>query len=228
MQAATQSGAIGEQPSPLGMACTLASIVLEFDERCKIMGFIGSILPIASALVIYTARILELRKRREVEKGEVRESLTLRLFIAIGTLMLLGSIAENLWFRPALRPTLFAAGWACALLSFWLRRRAIRELGKMWSLNVEIRESHRLVVSGPYRWVRHPAYTSMVLELFSFGLLLGSGFTSAAVALLFVPTLIARIRIEEAALSQKIDGYSQYQRSTPALVPYKFPGAAHS
>jgi protein-S-isoprenylcysteine O-methyltransferase Ste14 len=192
------------------------------------MTFVALALPIASAVLIYWARIKELRTVRDTVRGEVRESLTLRLFIAVGSLMLLGSIAEAIWTRPPLRLPLFAAGWGVALLSFWLRRRAIRELGKMWSLHVEIRAQHELVMSGPYRWVRHPAYTSMVLELASFGLILQSRFTSGVVVLLFVPTLILRIKIEEAALREQVQGYSEYQRSTPALLPYKLPGAVQS
>ena len=182
--------------------------------------------PVVSAILIYWARIAELRARRDVVQGEIRENLTLRLFVAVGSLMLLGSIGEHLWFRLPLSPALFAAGWGVAFCSFWLRRRAIRELGKMWSLHVEIRSQHQLVVSGPYRWVRHPAYTSMILELLSLGLLLQSRVTSALVALLFIPTLAARIKIEEAALRQQISGYADYQRTTPALLPYKLPVTA--
>jgi protein-S-isoprenylcysteine O-methyltransferase Ste14 len=184
--------------------------------------------PIASALLIYWARIAELKKRRDVEQGKIRENLTLRLFVAVGSLMLVGSIAEHVWFRQAFSPVLFAAGWATALASFVLRRRAIRELGKMWSLHVEIREKHQLVMTGPYRWVRHPAYTSMILELAALGLLLQSRYTSLAVAVCFIPTLIARIRIEEAALREQVAGYSDYQRATPALLPYKLPGTLAS
>jgi protein-S-isoprenylcysteine O-methyltransferase Ste14 len=185
-------------------------------------------LPIASVLFIYGARIAELRAPRDVVRGHVRENVTLRVFIAVGTLMLVGSIGEHLWLRPAPDAALFAAGWACALLSFWIRRRAIRELGKMWSLHVEIRDRHELVMSGPYRWVRHPAYSSMILELLSFALLLQSRYTAALVALLFAPTLVARIRIEEAALCAQISGYADYRRSTPALFPYKAPRAVRT
>jgi len=142
--------------------------------------------------------------------------------------MLLGSIAEQLWRRTPFSLGWFGAGWAVAFVSFVLRRRAIRELGKMWSLHVEIRDQHRLVTTGPYRWVRHPAYTSMILELSALGLLLHSAYTSALVAVLFIPTLFARIRIEEAALSKQVRGYSEYQRATPALLPYKLPGTAAS
>lgn len=192
------------------------------------MQYLGIALPIISAVLIYGARIRELKQRRDVVQGAVRENVTLRLFVLVGSLMLLGSIAEELWLRPAFAPLFFAAGWLCAVASFALRRRAIRELGKMWSLHVEIRERHQLVVTGPYRWVRHPAYTSMMLELASLGLLLQSRYTSVLAAVLFIPTLIARIRIEEAALKARVEGYSDYQRNTPALLPYKFPGAVAS
>lgn len=192
------------------------------------MQYLGLALPIISALLIYGARIKELQQRRDVVQGKVRENLTLRLFVLVGSLMLLGSIAEQLWFRAPFVPALFVAGWLSAVASFALRRRAIRELGKMWSLHVEIRERHQLVVTGPYRWVRHPAYTSMILELASLGLLLQSRYTSLLAAALFIPTLVARIRIEEAALKAQIDGYADYQRNTPALLPYKLPGAVAS
>jgi protein-S-isoprenylcysteine O-methyltransferase Ste14 len=182
--------------------------------------------PVASAILIYWARISELRARRDVVQGQIRESLTLRLFVAVGSLMLLGSIGEHFWFRLPLSPVLFACGWLVAFASFWLRRRAIRELGKMWSLHVEIRSQHQLVVSGPYRYVRHPAYTSMILELVALGLLLQSRYTSVLVGLLFIPTLVARIKIEEAALAAQLSGYADYQRSTPALLPYKLPASA--
>jgi len=189
---------------------------------------IGLIASLVSAVLIYWARIAELKKRREVERGTVRENLTLRLFVAVGSLMLVGSIGEQLWLRKPFSPVWFAAGWLAAVISFVLRRRAIQELGKMWSLHVEIRERHQLVRTGPYRWVRHPAYSSMILELAALGLLLHSSYTSLLVAVLFVPTLVARIRLEERALCEKIPGYSEYRRATPALVPYKLPGTLAS
>ncbi len=75
------------------------------------------IVPIASALIIYWARIRELQTIRDTVKGEVRENLTLRLFIAVGTLMLLGSIAEQVWFRRPLSVPLLIAGWVVTLSS---------------------------------------------------------------------------------------------------------------
>jgi len=54
-------------------------------------------LPPVSAIAIYAARVAELRTKRQTIAGAIRENLTLRLFIMIGTAMLLGSLVEY-WF----------------------------------------------------------------------------------------------------------------------------------
>jgi len=177
-------------------------------------------LPPATALACYAARVVELGTNRHTIAGAIRENLTLRLFVTLGTVMLAGSLAEY-WFlrRPVFWPT-YAAGVAVALFSFYLRRRAIAALGRFWSLHVEIRESHQLVREGPFRWVRHPAYSSMILEILSLALVLQGWWTALVVYAAFLPTLLARIRIEEKALIEKLgDAYLEFKKTTPALIP---------
>jgi len=181
-------------------------------------------LPPISAICIYLARVLELRTNRQTIAGTIRENLTLRLFISIGTVMLVGSMAEYLLLRKSVSWPFFASGWAVALFSFYVRRSAIAALGRFWSLHVEIRDNHELVREGPFRWVRHPAYFSMILEILSLSLLLQSWWTTLFVYAAFLPTLFARIRIEEKALIEKFgDAYRQYRRKVPAIFPYKSP-----
>jgi len=178
-------------------------------------------LPPASAFILYLARVIELGTRRQTIAGAIRENLTLRLFISLGTVMLVGSTLEYFFLRNAtVYWPLFGLGWAVALFSFYLRRQAIAALGRFWSLHVEIRETHELVREGPFRWVRHPAYSSMILEILSIALLTGSRWTALAVFAAFLPTLLARIRIEEKALIEKFgQSYLEFKRTTPALVP---------
>ena len=54
---------------------------------------------------------------------------------------------------------------------FRLRWAAIAALGKFWSLHVEMRENHEFVQSGPFRFMRHPTYFSMILETAALGLI---------------------------------------------------------
>ncbi|HZI32519.1 MAG TPA: isoprenylcysteine carboxylmethyltransferase family protein [Candidatus Binatia bacterium] len=190
------------------------------------MNSIPVILPVASLSAIYLARMVELGTKRDTIRGPVRERLTLRLFMLAGTLMVFGSLIEFFARHLKLNWWTFAAGWLCAVSSVVIRRRAIAALGKFWSLHVEIRENHQFVQSGPFRWVRHPTYFSMILELLGFGLIMNAAYTTALVAIIFVPTLIFRIRTEETALVAKLgDAYKNYQTNTPALFPYKLPQA---
>ena len=119
----------------------------------------------------------------------------------------------------------FCAGWVLALVSFGLRTRAIAALGPFWSLHIEIRQQHEFVRTGPFRWVRHPAYLSMLLELVAGPLIMSAFFSLWIVPVFFLPILIWRVRSEEAAMVEKFgEAYRIYQRTTPALFPYKRPG----
>ena len=184
----------------------------------------GVMTPILSIMAIYLFRMGELNKKRLTIPGHVKENLTLRLFVLAGTVLLAGGIFEFVWRREHLRWVPFIIGWLCGIGSFLVRRRAIEALGKFWSLHVEIRDHHEFVRSGPFRWVRHPTYFSMILELLAGGLVLNAWFTLAVVACLFLPTLAYRIKIEEAALVQKFGAaYEDYRKSTPMLILYRIP-----
>lgn len=185
------------------------------------------LVPVASVVIIFVVRMAELGTKRNTVPGPVKEGFTLNLFVLGGVLMVGGSILEFLWRRPNWNWGWFLAGWTCAGASFWIRRRAIAALGRFWSLHVEIRDNHEFIRSGPFRWVRHPTYLSMILELAAGAFLLKACYTLAAVSLLFVPTLVVRVRCEESALIDKFgDAYREYQRRTPALFPYKWPQSA--
>ncbi len=181
-------------------------------------------LALLSVMGIYLARMVELRAKRDTIPGQVRETRTLTWFVVTGTLMLVGALGETLWRKPEWNTTTFMLGWACGLASFGIRRSAIAALGKFWSLHVEIRDSHEFVRGGPFRWMRHPTYFSMILELLSAAFILQAPVALAVVTLLFVPALVSRVRLEESALVEKFgEAYRAYQRSTPTVIPWKGP-----
>ena len=180
-------------------------------------------LPIVSVGAIVVARIAELTTKRETLRGSIRENLTLRLFIVVGTLVWAGAIIEFFWRDERLRWGSYVPGLICGGLSFWIRREAIVALGRFWSLHIEIRANHEFVHSGPFRWMRHPTYFSMILELVAIGLILNAVVALAIGLALFAPILYWRINLEEAALVEKFgDRYRSYQHATPVLFPYKW------
>ena len=183
----------------------------------------GIILPIGSVIGLFALRITELATRRNIITGKKKETLTLRLFVGCGVVMMCVALAEFFWREPVFSLPLFLVGWGLGIASFVIRRRAIKALGRFWSLHVEIRDEHQFVQDGPFRVVRHPAYFSMIIELLAVPVILQSWFSMAIVPAVFVPILIARIRLEEAALIEKFGHqYLEYRQRTPALFPLKW------
>jgi protein-S-isoprenylcysteine O-methyltransferase Ste14 len=99
----------------------------------------------------------------------------------------------------------------------WL---AIRTLGKYFTGKVSILEDHRLVRTGLYRHVRHPAYAGALMAYFGFGLSFSNW---VSLLLIFCPILLAalyRMRIEEQALREAFgQEYVDYIGKTKPLFP---------
>lgn len=183
-------------------------------------------IPVAAVALVWAERMREVATKRDTVPGQRRESWTFRLFVLCGLGMVAGGIAEYLRGGYAPNWPLFALGLAVSIASFVIRRKTIAALGKFWSLHVEMRENHEFVSSGPFRWMRHPVYFSMILELLGPALMLSAWWTLAIVAAVFIPTLCWRLRIEEAALLEQFGAaYQDYRQTTPMLLPTRIPRA---
>ena len=102
-----------------------------------------------------------------------------------------------------------------------LRGWAIVSLGRYFRRTVTIEPEQQLVRRGPYRLLRHPSYTGLLLVFAGFGLAIGSWLGAAAALLIGFAGTLPRIRVEEAALAEKFgDDYTDYANSTDRLVPH--------
>jgi protein-S-isoprenylcysteine O-methyltransferase Ste14 len=118
------------------------------------------------------------------------------------------------------------AGFALGLLTIALIVWVFRSLGLNVSETILTKRNHRLVVAGPYRWVRHPLYTAGISLFVSLALLQTSWLMliAAAIAAAFVRLIV--IPAEESSLLAKFeDQYRIYMEQTGQLLPrVSFPG----
>ena len=117
-------------------------------------------------------------------------------------------------FYPGL--TLFVLGVA---FSVW----AYHTLGRFFALTVQAQPEHRVVDQGPYRFIRHPGYTGILLAMLGLGLAMQSW--AAILILLLVSSfaLIYRVRIEERFLLAEIgNDYVEYCKRTKRIIPFIF------
>jgi protein-S-isoprenylcysteine O-methyltransferase Ste14 len=103
---------------------------------------------------------------------------------------------------------LAVGGWA-----IWTMRRTKLRIAP------EVAEGARLVEDGPYRWVRHPMYSAVLLVM---GALLADHFTSARAALwlALLLVLLVKLSFEEKLLEKHFTDYAGYRQRTKRLFPF--------
>ncbi len=104
---------------------------------------------------------------------------------------------------------------AAQILRFW----SIRSLGRCWNTRIITVPTAKLVRQGPYRYVRHPNYVVVIIELLAIPVLCGAYFTAAFFSLANALILTVRIPEEERALEEDI---SDPLPCLPRFVPRLF------
>ena len=128
------------------------------------------------------------------------------------------AIVEVLLARRSV-PVWFASTAAVGvLLANALRIAAIRSLGEHWNVRVVDSTSLGTVSSGPYRFIRHPNYLAVFLELLLLPLVGGAWLTAAVGAALHAVVLKRRIAVEDAMLLAS-PGYVAQMGNKPRLLP---------
>jgi protein-S-isoprenylcysteine O-methyltransferase len=114
----------------------------------------------------------------------------------------------------------FELGCGLFGLGLILRWYSIIHLGRFFTTNVAIAKDHRLVDSGPYRFIRHPSYAGDLLATFGFALIFING---TSLLIIFLPNcavMLWRIHVEETALLAALgEPYRRYMQRTKRLVP---------
>ncbi len=101
-----------------------------------------------------------------------------------------------------------------------LRAWAIASLGSFFQYRIEVQAEHRVITDGPYRYVRHPSYSGMVLVLVGIALVSGDVESLLAVAVIGGAGLALRIRAEERQLTAALGAeYERFAARRRLLMP---------
>lgn len=121
------------------------------------------------------------------------------------------------------RTGLFFIGLGTILLGVALRWYAIRVLGGYFTRDVVVSAEQAVVQHGPYRLIRHPAYSGTFLTMLGVGLAMTNWASLAALLLCVFLGHIYRVSVEEKALVRLIgEPYSEYMRRTKRFIPWVY------
>jgi protein-S-isoprenylcysteine O-methyltransferase len=115
------------------------------------------------------------------------------------------------------------AGVVLFVAGLFLRWWAIITLGRFFTVDVTIEKDHELVERGPFRVVRHPSYTGVLLAFVGLALTLHNWAALLVMLLPIFAAFIRRMNVEEDALSRALGSrYADYMRRTKRLVPFVY------
>jgi protein-S-isoprenylcysteine O-methyltransferase Ste14 len=126
--------------------------------------------------------------------------------------------ARDLWLLPGGDGTRYT-GLALFVFGLTLANWAQRHLGRFFSGHVTLQEDHRLIMDGPFTYIRHPRYAGGILLFLGLPLVFRSA-VGAAAGICCAALLFVRIRREEALMAREFGAeWTAYARRTKRLLP---------
>ena len=166
-----------------------------------------------------------MRIRSLVNRSGAREERWSLLAVVVGVVGgLLGGFALSKWqaaSMSALAWPIFVVGLALMSAGIAIRQWSIFTLGPFFTAEVRVRAGQPVIDRGPYRWVRHPSYSGMILFFVGLGLALSNWASLTILVLLPTAGLVVRIRHEEHAL---LVGLGESYRRFSSTRAHLFPG----
>jgi len=184
--------------------------------------------------ILLVSEVFLMRSRLSGDSGRTADRGSLRLLMVVifasvilawlvGRALPQASLAAMLALDPVAIKLVHWIGVGVFAAGLGLRWWAIAWLGQLFTFDVSIAADHRVIDTGPYRLVRHPAYTGSLLSFVGIGI---CGGNVVSLLLLVVPITLAflrRIAIEEAALVSALGrDYVDYASRTKRLIPYVY------
>jgi len=180
--------------------------------------------------VLGVQRLFELRLSRRNERwmlqrgGREHAPETYRWIIILHTAWFAAMLLEVFTGRREFRPRLAALALSLFAIGQALRLTAIRTLGWRWSTRVMTVPGASRVQHGVYRYIRHPNYLGVELEIVAAPLVHSAYITSAVFGVANALLLRARIRREEQALEENNRYWEAFENRSMAITASKYEG----
>lgn len=136
------------------------------------------------------------------------------------------TIAETFIFVKRFRVCITILGLCLYVLAFLLRWWGMKALGKQWAIHAvgaQKIKKVRLIKIGPFKYVRHPIYLAIIIEVISIPTIANTPWCMLFAISINVPLQIVRLVLEEKSSIRRFgDKYLQYQQEVSQLLPIKY------
>jgi methyltransferase len=161
-------------------------------------------------------------KKTSRETGIIEYKWSLTALIITYNTVLLSTVVELVSIKRQTSLSFSLCGLLFFAFSFILRNWAIITLGRFHSTNIEIKPGHTLIIQGPYKYIRHPYYLSVMIEVLSIPLTVNSLYTVLLGLILYVPCVLMRVYLEEQVFQETFgEEYVRYKEEVRAFIPFR-------
>lgn len=162
--------------------------------------------------------VVSVRRMKERPDAVVAERWLFPLMALLHVGLVVGPIAEVLLLDRPFVPWLAAAAGLVLVLATALRVWTLRTIGRAWNVRVVRPDADAIATTGPYRFVRHPNYLVVILEIAALPLVHTAWISAVALSLLDAFVLFHRIRTEERVLAA-IPAWQRAMGNRARLLP---------
>lgn len=178
-------------------------------------------------LFVLISLLYEIKKESSIKRkteGTLSDRWSYYVMAISYIILLIGTVVEYFVVKRDINFILSSLGVLMYISGHLLRNWSIRTLGECWSLHIEIKENHKLLKEGPYKYLRHPNYLATLFKGIGFTLIPNSFYTFLYALVIFIPIRLIRIYLEEKELIKKFGNeYLRYKEEVFALLPLKKP-----
>ena len=159
------------------------------------------LLALIAAERIFELRLSQRNARRAFAHGgiEVGQS-HYRLMVAMHTAFLVACAVESLLVAHTIAPIVSWLAMLCVVVAEVLRYGAVMTLGERWNTRIIVMPGAAPITRGLYRWMRHPNYVAVVIEIAALPMIRGGWITAVVFTIANAALLAVRIPAEERAL----------------------------
>jgi methyltransferase len=187
----------------------------------SVIAFLGLLLAVA-LLRLFELRVSSRNRQRMVAQGATKvHEPRFRWIVLLHTAVLICAALEVVLLRRPFIPILAAVMFLLFLGSNAVRLWVVRTMGKHWNVQVMNSTSLGVVTSGPFRFVRHPNYAAIFVEIFSLPMIHTAWITAALGVVGYAVTISQRIAVEEKILFANPD-YRAAMGGKPRFLPGLF------
>jgi protein-S-isoprenylcysteine O-methyltransferase Ste14 len=183
-------------------------------------GMLSALFALSAAVWLATEVMQALRARPTAANSDRSSLLVVRVCMVCGVFVAEFALRFPAAALPA-SPVLFGLSLSVLWCGIGLRWWSFRTLGRYFTFNVMTSPDQPVINAGPYRMLRHPGYTGLLLALLGVGLAFGNWLSLAGLMVFAAIGLLNRIRVEEGALSTALgERYADFARTRKRLIPY--------